>query len=52
MNYKVGDKRYSKLAEDIGTITDISANYVYVKYSKFPNATTYNKENFNRRGSF
>ena len=43
MNYKVGDKRYSKSAEDIGIILDITDSYVYVKYPKF--RTAYKKEN-------
>lgn len=48
MNYKVGDKRYSKSAEDIGIILDITDSYVYVKYPKFLNRTAYKKENFEK----
>lgn len=48
MNYKVGDKRYSKTIEDIGIIIDITDNYVYAKYPKFPDTTTYKKENFEK----
>lgn len=48
MNYKVGDKRYSKSAEDIGIILDITDSYVYVKYQEFSYETTYKKENFEK----